>query len=207
LGVIHRGFSSFQKIQYRNDPGWRIAIELRTRYPGLPFFADPSHMGGDRKYLLELSQRALDLGLDGLMIESHCNPSCALSDASQQVTPEAMQDFLGKIVVRDNEVEDSDFNENLSQLRTRIDVIDDEILSMLASRMSVSRRIGEYKKAHNVAILQTGRWDSVLQEMIEEGKKKGLSPEFISSVYNAIHEASVQVQNEVLSSDGSPSAN
>ena len=207
LGVIHRGFSSFQKIQYRNDPGWRIAIELRTRYPGLPFFADPSHMGGDRKYLLELSQRALDLGLDGLMIESHCNPSCALSDASQQVTPEAMHDFLGKIVVRDNEVEDSDFNENLSQLRTRIDVIDDEILSMLASRMSVSRRIGEYKKAHNVAILQTSRWDSVLQEMIEEGKKKGLSPEFISSVYNAIHEASVQVQNEVLSSDGSPSAN
>ena len=207
LGVIHRGFSSFQKIQYRNDPLWRIAIELRTRYPDLPFFADPSHMGGDRKYLLELSQRALDLGLDGLMIESHCNPSCALSDASQQVTPEAMHEFLGKIVVRDNEVEDSEFNENLSQLRTRIDVIDDEILSMLASRMEVSRRIGEYKRAHNVAILQTGRWDSVLQEMIEEGKKKGLSPEFISSVYNAIHEASVQVQNEVLASDGSPSAN
>ena len=207
LGVTHRGFSSFQKIQYRNDPLWRIAIELRTRYPDLPFFADPSHMGGDRKYLLELSQRALDLGLDGLMIESHCNPSCALSDASQQVTPEAMHEFLGKIVVRDNEVEDREFNENLSQLRTRIDVIDDEILSMLASRMEVSRRIGEYKRAHNVAILQTGRWDSVLQEMIEEGKKKGLSPEFISSVYNAIHEASVQVQNEVLASDGSPSAN
>ena len=154
LGVIHRGFSTSAAIPYRNDPGWKIAVELRTRYPELPFFADPSHMGGARGYILELSQRALDLGLDGLMIESHCNPECPLSDASQQLTPAQLHDLLGEIRVREKQSDDKDFTENLQQLRANIDVIDEELLKLLQSRMEISRQIGEYKKAHNGAIVQ-----------------------------------------------------
>lgn len=198
LGVIHRGFTSFRKLKYRNDPGWQIAVELRTRYPELPFFADPSHMGGKRGYILELSQRALDLGLDGLMIESHCNPECALSDAGQQLTPSQLQDLLGEIVVREKQSEDLDYKENLQQLRANIDVIDEELLKMLQSRMEISRKIGEYKKAHNVAIVQAQRWDEILEEMVKEGKTHGLPEDFVATVYNAIHTASIQVQNEVL---------
>lgn len=199
LGVIHRGFSSSQKISYRNDPGWRIAIELRTRYPMLPFFADPSHMGGDRKFLLEISQRALDLGLDGLMIESHCDPSNALSDAKQQLKPDDLGLMLKKIIVRDNDNDSPAYKESIAQLRAQIDVIDDNLLSALASRMNISARIGSYKKEHNIAILQTGRWDRLLEEMVRKGKGFGLSEEFITTVFNAIHEESVKIQNDVIS--------
>jgi len=201
LGVIHRGFSTAQKIAFRNDPGWKIAIELRTRYPDLPFFADPSHMGGDRKYLLELSQRALDLGLEGLMIESHCDPSCALSDAGQQLTPAGLKDMLGRIVVRDETTEDLGYREGIDALRTRIDIIDEGLLSSFSARMDVSRRIGEYKKAHNIAILQTSRWDAVLEGMKEKGRACGLSEEFIVTVFNAIHEESVRIQDRILSGE------
>ena len=201
LGVIHRGFTSFRKLKYRNDPGWKIAVELRTRYPELPFFADPSHMGGARGYILELSQRALDLGLDGLMIESHCNPECALSDASQQLTPAQLHDLLGEIRVREKQSDDKDFTENLQQLRANIDVIDEELLKLLQSRMEISRQIGEYKKAHNVAIVQAQRWDEILGEMVKEGAAHGLPEEFVAAVYNAIHTASVQAQNEILESE------
>ena len=200
LGVIHRGFSAFRKMKYRNDPGWQVAVELRTRYPQLPFFADPSHMGGARGYILELSQRALDLGLDGLMIESHCKPECALSDASQQLTPAQLHDLLGEIRVREKQSEDLDYKENLSQLRANIDVIDEELLNLLSSRMDISRKIGAYKRSHNVAILQAGRWDSLLSAMVEKGQAYGLSPEVIKGVMNAIHDESVRVQNDVLGS-------
>jgi len=201
LGVIHRGFSTSQDIKYRNDPGWRIAIELRTRYPQLPFFADPSHMAGDRKYLLELSQRALDLGLDGLMIESHCDPSVALSDAKQQLTPDGLHEMLGKIIVRDNDTDSLEYKENIDQLRAQIDVIDESLLFSLKSRMDISRKIGLYKKEHNIAILQTSRWDSLLAGMIEKGKAYGLSEEYVTAVFNAIHEASVRTQNDILSGE------
>jgi len=200
LGVIHRGFSTSQKIDYRNDPGWRIAIELRTRYPELPFFADPSHMGGDRKYLLELSQRALDLGLDGLMIESHCNPDVALSDAKQQLTPAGLKDMLGKIVVRDNDSDSLEYKENIDQLRAQIDIIDENLLFALGSRLSISKKIGHYKKDHNIAIIQSSRWESILSKMTEKGAQYGLSSEFVAAVFNAIHEESVRAQNEILSS-------
>ncbi|MBR5955409.1 MAG: bifunctional 3-deoxy-7-phosphoheptulonate synthase/chorismate mutase type II [Bacteroidales bacterium] len=198
LGVIHRGFSTSQKILYRNDPGWKIAIELRTRYPELPFFADPSHMAGDRKYLLELSQRALDLGLDGLMVESHCDPSCALSDAKQQLTPADLGRMLGEIIVRDNDSDSLEYKENIDQLRAQIDVIDENLLFLLKNRMEVSRKIGQYKKEHNIAILQTARWDSILAAMVAKGKEYDLSEEFVTAFFNAIHEASVQTQNEIL---------
>ena len=198
LGVIHRGFSASQKIAYRNDPLWKIAIELRTRYPEMPFFADPSHMGGNRAYLQEISQRAMDLGLEGLMIESHCDPSKALSDASQQITPAALKDLLESLTVRDKDADSKEYREGIDQLRARIDLIDEGILAELASRMGISRRIGEYKKEHNVAILQMSRWDSILERMKEKGRACGLSEQFIETVFNAIHEESVKAQNEVL---------
>ena len=192
LGVIHRGFSTTQKIPYRNLPGWQIAVELRTRYPQIPFFADPSHMGGSRQYLKELSQRAMDLGLDGLMVESHCDPSCALSDASQQLVP------LESLTVRQKRTNDKEYNENIEQLRARIDVIDENLLISLGSRMEVSRKMGEFKKAHNIAIVQAERWEELLGDMIAKGKTYGLSEKFITDVFNAIHEASVAEQNRIL---------
>lgn len=203
LGVIHRGFSTSEKIPYRNRPDWQIAIELRSRYPELPFFCDPSHMGGAKNYLQEISQTAMDLGLDGLMIESHCDPTCALSDAKQQLTPKELDEMIQKLIVREADSDSPEYRENIHQLRAKIDVIDDSLIYLLSSRMDISRQIGEYKKSNNIAILQTGRWDSLLAKVIEKGMAQGLSEKFISTVFNAIHEASVQVQNEILTPDSS----
>ena len=204
LGVIHRGFSTFEKIQYRNDPQWQVAIELRSRFPELPFFVDPSHMGGSKDYIHEISQRSLDLGFEGLMIESHCNPTCALSDAKQQLTPEELRDLLyNKITVRDSDSDSPQWKENIDQLRAKIDVLDENLLYTLASRMKVSRQIGQYKKDNNIAILQTSRWDAVLAKVVEKGREYDLSEKFLTAVFNAIHEASVDAQNEVIS--GRPS--
>ena len=204
LGVIHRGFSTFDKIRYRNDPHWDIAIELRSRFPKLPFFVDPSHMGGSRDYIQEISQRSLDLGFEGLMVEAHCNPSTALSDSKQQLTPEQLKDMLhNNIVVRDADSESKEWKENIDQLRAKIDVIDENILYALSSRMQISRRIGEYKKDNNVAIVQASRWDSILDKVIGKGHEYGLSEKFLKDVFNAIHEASVEVQNEIISDKSS----
>lgn len=199
LGVIHRGFSTTEKIQYRNSPGWQLAVELRTRYPQMPFFADPSHMGGSREYLHEISQRALDLGLDGLMIESHCDPACALSDARQQLTPEDFGKLMAGLTVREPDSDSPEYKENIDQLRAQIDIIDENLLYALSTRMNVSRSIGKYKKEHNIAILQTSRWDAVLSQMVEKAKAYGLPEDFIKVVFNAIHEESVQQQNRILS--------
>ena len=200
LGVIHRGFSTFDKIKYRNDPQWQVAIELRSRYPELPFFVDPSHMGGSRDYIQEISQRSLDLGFEGLMIESHCNPAVALSDAKQQLTPDELSDLLyNQVVVRDKDSDAPQWKENIDQLRAKIDVIDENIVYALGSRMNVSRKIGEYKKENNIAIIQTARWDKVFSKVLEKGKEYGLSEKFLSDVFTAIHEASVEVQNEIIS--------
>ena len=198
LGVIHRGFSTSAPMLYRNDPGWKLAIEMRTRYPQMTFFADPSHMAGDRKYLQELSQRAMDLGLDGLMVESHCNPACALSDAKQQLTPHELQNLLESLVIRENTSDNEAYKDGIEALRARIDVIDDNLLKLLAERMDVSRRIGRYKKEHNVAIIQAGRWDALLAAMVARAREKGISEEAITAIMNAIHDESVKVQNEVL---------
>ncbi|MBP3203014.1 MAG: bifunctional 3-deoxy-7-phosphoheptulonate synthase/chorismate mutase type II [Bacteroidales bacterium] len=196
LGVIHRGFSTSAPIPYRNDPGWKMAIEMRSRYPQLAFFADPSHMAGDRKYLLELSQRAMDLGLDGLMVESHCDPSCALSDAKQQLTPRDLQTLLESLVIRDNTSDNEDYKDGIEALRASIDVIDDNLLKLLKDRMDVSRKIGAYKKDHNVAIIQASRWEQVLEGV--KAKAGGLSEPFVEAVFNAIHDESVRVQNGIL---------
>lgn len=200
LGVIHRGFSTSGKIPYRNDPGWQIAVDFRTRFPQIPFFVDPSHMGGSRKHLKEISQRAMDLGFEGLMVESHCDPSCALSDAGQQLTPPDLKVLLESLVVRQKVTNDAEYNDNIEQLRTRIDVIDENLLLALGSRMEISRKIGEFKKEHNIAIVQATRWDTILSAMISKGKEHGLSEKFVTAVFTAIHEASVAEQNKILES-------
>lgn len=204
LGVIHRGFSTFDKIKYRNDPQWQVAVELRSRHPELPFFVDPSHMAGSKDYIREISQRSLDLGFEGLMIESHCNPSVALSDAKQQLTPPELSDLLyNQIVVRDKDSDSPEWKENIDQLRAKIDIIDENILYALGSRMKISRQIGEYKKNNNIAILQTSRWDAILAKVVEAGKEFGLSEKFVKNVFNAIHEASVEAQNDIISGNSS----
>lgn len=200
LGVIHRGFSAPGKILYRNDPGWQIAVDFRTRFPQIPFFVDPSHMGGSRKYLKEISQRAMDLGFEGLMVESHCDPSCALSDAGQQLTPPDLQTLLESLAVRQKVTNDAEYNDNMKQLRTRIDIIDENLLLALGSRMEVSRKIGAFKKEHNIAIVQAVRWDAILSGMISKGKELGLTEKFVTAVFTAIHEASVAEQNKILES-------
>lgn len=202
LGVIHRGFSTFEKIKYRNDPQWQVAIEMRSRFPELPFFVDPSHLGGSKEYLREISQRSLDLGFEGLMIESHCNPSVALSDAKQQLTPDELRDLLeNQIMVRNSDSDSPEWKENIDQLRAKLDVIDENIVYILGSRMKVSRQIGEYKKNNNISILQATRWDAVLANVVKKGEEYGLPETFIKAVFNAIHEESVEVQNQIISNN------
>ena len=195
IGVIHRGFSTSEKITYRNDPLWQYVIELRSLCPELPFFCDPSHLAGSREYITEISQRAMDLGLEGLMVESHCDPSVALSDAKQQLTPAALADMLeNQLIVRDADTSDSAYKETISQLRAKIDVIDENLIHTLAQRMEISRRIGQSKRENNIAILQTGRWEAVLADVCAKGQERGLDEEFIKTVFNAIHEASIKAQ-------------
>ncbi len=194
LGAIHRGFSAYGKHLYRNMPEWRIPIELRRRYPNLPILCDPSHIGGKRELVGPLSQQALDMGFDGLIIESHCDPDCAWSDKSQQVTPEVLNFILGTLVIRD----ESQSTENLSLLRHEIDNLDNDLLEVLAKRMQVSREIGLYKKEHRMPILQAKRYDSIMNALVKTAMEMGMSAEFMRTVFSAIHEESVRQQVEVF---------
>lgn len=202
LGAIHRGVSTYQKIKYRNDPAWDMAIQLRSRIPELPIFCDPSHMAGSTDYIKELSQVALDLGFEGLMIESHCKPCDALSDAKQQLTPDQLCNLLegeGHLVVRESDSNELSYREGIEQLRAKIDVIDENLMYLLSQRMGVSAKIGQFKKDNNISILQTGRWDSILARMTERGAEMGLSEQFVHAFFTAIHEESVAIQNKILS--------
>lgn len=194
LGAIHRGFSSYDKKIYRNLPQWHIPIELKRRYPDLPIICDPSHIGGRRDLIEPLSQRAMDLNYDGLIIETHCDPDTAWSDASQQVTPDRLKQILDSLIIRDFK----QTTEDLSQLRYQIDEIDDQLLELLAKRMRVSREIGTFKKEHNMAVVQTNRYDEILQKRIGEAVKMGMDSEFMRIVLEAIHEESVRQQIDVL---------
>lgn len=194
LAAIHRGFSSFDKSMYRNSPMWQIPIELRRRIPALPIVCDPSHMGGKRELIAPLSQQALDLGFDGLMIEAHCDPDKAWSDAKQQVTPEVCDYIVGMLIARDA----SSSTEGISLLRQQIDKIDNDIMDLLAKRMRVCREIGEYKKEHNIQVLQTGRYNEILDKRGVQGSLTGMSPEFVKQVFEHIHEESVRQQLEIV---------
>ena len=194
MAAIHRGFSSFDKSMYRNAPMWQIPIELRRRIPNLPIVCDPSHMGGKRELIAPLSQQALDLGFDGLMIESHCDPDKAWSDAKQQVTPEVCDYIVGMLVARDNTFT----TENIKLLRQQIDNIDNELVELLAKRMRVWREIGQYKEEHNIQVLQTGRYNEILDKRGVQGSLTGMSSDFIKQVFEHIHEESVRQQLEIV---------
>lgn len=194
LGAIHRGFSAYGKHLYRNLPEWRIPIELRRRMPDLPIICDPSHIGGKRELVGPLSQQALDMGFDGLIIESHCDPDCAWSDKSQQVTPEVLNFILSSLILRD----DNTSTESLGLLRQEIDRIDNDLVEILSKRMQVSRDIGQYKKEHRMPILQAQRYDTILNSRVKQAMEMGMSGEFMRIVLSAIHEESVRQQIDVF---------
>ncbi|MBO4370343.1 MAG: bifunctional 3-deoxy-7-phosphoheptulonate synthase/chorismate mutase type II [Paludibacteraceae bacterium] len=194
LGAIHRGFSTYDKKIYRNQPQWNLPIELRRRLPNLPIICDPSHIGGKRELIAPLCQQAMDLGFDGLIVESHCNPDKAWSDASQQVTPAILEYILNMLVIRDTQQS----TENLAELRKQIDSIDNDLLEMLAKRMRVSREIGTYKKEHNVQVLQAERYDEIMQKRVILGETLGMSGEFVKTYLEAVHAESVRQQLEIV---------
>ena len=194
LAVIHRGFSNYDKTIYRNLPQWHIPIELRRRIPNLPIICDPSHIGGKRELIAPLCQQAMDLGFDGLIVESHCNPDAAWSDAKQQVTPDILDYILNLLVIR----KETQTTENLSELRKQIDECDNNLIQELAKRMRVAREIGTYKKEHNMTILQTVRYNEILDKRASQGVLCGMSSNFVKKVFEAIHEESVRQQMEIL---------
>lgn len=194
IGAIHRGFSAYGKHLYRNMPQWHIPIELRRRMPELTLICDPSHIGGKRELVASLSQQAMDMGFDGLIVESHCDPDSAWSDKSQQVTPEVLNFILNMLVVRDT----TQTTESLTLLRQQIDQIDNDLLEALSKRMRISREIGQYKKEHSMPVVQTGRYDDILNSRAAAAEELGMNGDFMKTVYQAIHEESVRQQIEVL---------
>ncbi len=198
LAGIHRGFSTFDKSKFRNQPIWSIPIELRRVAPQIPIICDPSHIAGKRDLIFEISQKAMDLNFDGLMIETHINPEKAWSDADQQVTPERLGEILSELKIRQDSSTDQLFNDQLEELRRKIDNIDREILETLAARMAVVEKIGEYKKDNNVTTYQVKRWDDIMKNRAEQAKKMNLNTEFITEIYKIIHEESIRRQTEIM---------
>ena len=194
LGAIHRGFSSYDKKIYRNMPMWQIPIELRRRIPNLPIICDPSHIGGRRDLVAPLCQQAMDMGFDGLIVESHCNPEQAWSDASQQVTPEVLDYILSLLVIRDEKVS----TEGITQLRHQIDALDDQVMDLLSKRMRVCREIGTYKKEHNMTVVQPNRYNEIQEKRGAQGVLCGMDSEFINKAFELIHEESVRPQVEII---------
>ncbi|WP_428224451.1 chorismate mutase [Flavobacterium sp.] len=201
LGVIHRGFSTYEKTKYRNNPEWQIAIDLQNRFPELVLICDPSHITGKRDMIQEVSQQALDMNFDGLMIETHCNPDEAWSDAPQQVTPATLKQMFIDLRVRKMDGESDDYQQRISKLRTQIDDFDEKLLEILGKRMKIADQIGLLKKEKNVAILQNNRWNEILGKMILDGETKGLSEEFVLKIFKAIHQESIAHQEKVYKAD------
>lgn len=198
LGVVHRGFSTYEKTKYRNIPEWQLAIELHDRYPDLPIICDPSHITGRRDMIQQVSQQALDLNYDGLMIEVHNNPDKAWSDAAQQVTPAALREILDKLIIRKKTDDTYEFNRQLDKLRLRIDEYDTRMIDILGKRMRIAEDIGLLKKENNVAVLQSRRWKAVLEKMTAEGAEENLGEEFILRLFRAIHQESISHQEKVI---------
>ena len=194
LGTIHRGFSSIDQKLYRNTPMWHLPIELHRRYPNLPIACDPSHIGGRRDLIAPLAQQAMDMGFEGLIIESHCSPDEAWSDAKQQITPDVLDFILDRLVIRDN----VDTTESLTALRKQIDEMDNQLMDLLTRRMRVSREIAGYKREHNMGVVQTGRYNEILDKRGAQGTLCGMDADFIKKVYEAIHEESVRQQMEII---------
>lgn len=198
LGVIHRGFSTYEKTRYRNNPEWQLPIDLQNRFPDLPLILDPSHIAGRRDIIFDLCQTALDLNYDGLMVETHHDPDNAWSDAAQQITPSTLIKFMEELRVRKETDQDAEYKNRINTFRTQIDVIDHQLIEMLGKRMTVADAIGQLKKDHNVAVLQTKRWNEILGKMILQGEEKNLSEEFILRVFKAIHQESINHQEKII---------
>ena len=194
LGAIHRGFSIYDSHVYRNSPMWQIPIELRRRMPKLPIFCDPSHISGHRELIALLSQQAMDMGFDGLFVESHCQPDEAWSDAAQQITPSELGRILQSLVIRDNKVA----SESINQLREQIDQIDDRLMEVLAERMKLCREIGHFKKENNMTVVQPQRYNEMLDKRSTQGALGGMDDDFVRRVFKAIHEESVRQQIEII---------
>ncbi|MFI5192712.1 MAG: chorismate mutase [Chitinophagales bacterium] len=200
IGLIHRGFSSYGNSEYRNAPMWHLAIEMKRRFPDMLFINDPSHICGRRDILLDVAQTAIDLDFDGLIIESHVDPDKAWSDAKQQVTPGRLAEMLDSIRWRKEDVASEEYHTALEKLRQQINHLDDELMQIIGERMKISEKIGLYKKENNITILQTNRWNSILERAFKKGDKLGLSKEFITRYFDAVHMESINHQNKVMNS-------
>lgn len=200
IGLIHRGFSSYGNTEYRNAPMWHLAIEMKRRNPGMMIINDPSHICGRRDILLDVAQKAIDLDFDGLMIESHIDPDNAWSDAKQQVTPERLAEMLEMIVWRKEDVNSEAYHQALEKLRQQINHLDDELLQLLGQRMKIADKIGEFKKNNNITILQTNRWNEILERAFQKGDNLGLTREFITKYFDAVHMESINHQNRIMNS-------
>ena len=200
VGLIHRGFSSYGNTEFRNAPMWHLPIEMKRRYQGMPIICDPSHICGNRSMLQSVAQKSIDLDFDGLMLESHIDPDNAWSDAKQQVTPERLLELLNDLVWRHESTTEQEFITALTTLREQINQVDDELMTLLGQRMKLSDKIGEYKKNNDITILQTNRWNEILERAFQTGEKLGLSKEFITKYFDAVHLESIQHQNKIMNS-------
>lgn len=198
LGVIHRGFSTYEKTKYRNNPEWQIAIDFQSKFPDISLIIDPSHITGKRDMIFQVTQQALDFNYDGMIIETHCDPDNAWSDAAQQVTPERLKQIIFDLVIRKEDDADGDYLQQLSKLRVKIDDYDSKLLDVIGQRMKVAEDIGALKKEKNVAVLQNKRWNEILERMVNEGAQRGLSEEFIVQFFKAIHQESIAHQEKVF---------
>lgn len=198
IGLIHRGFSSYGNTEYRNAPMWTLAIEMKRRNPDMMMINDPSHICGRRDILQDVAQRAIDLDYDGFIIESHIDPDNAWSDAKQQVTPERLKEMLDALVWRKEDVNSEEYHAALEKLRQQINHLDDELMQILSQRMKIAENIGQYKKSNNITILQTNRWNEIIERAVQKGEKIGLSKEFITKYFDAVHMESINHQKKVL---------
>lgn len=198
IGLIHRGFSSYGNTEYRNAPMWHLAIEMKRRNPGMLLINDPSHISGRRDILQDVAQKAIDLDFDGLIMESHIDPDNAWSDAKQQVTPERLGEIIGSIIWRKEDINSEEMHAAMEKLRTQINQLDDELMQLLGQRMKIADKIGQYKKDNNITILQTNRWNSILERAYVKGEQLGLSKEFITKYFDAVHMESINHQNRIM---------
>jgi chorismate mutase len=200
IGLIHRGFSSYGNTEYRNAPMWHLAIEMKRRNPQLMMINDPSHICGRRDNLMDVAQKAIDLDFDGLIIESHIDPDTAWSDAKQQVTPARLGEMISSIKWRTEDINSEELHANLEKLRQQINQLDDELMQILSARIKVAEKIGQYKKDNNITILQTNRWNEILERAFKQGEKLGLSNEFVTKYFDAVHMESINHQNKIMNS-------
>jgi chorismate mutase len=200
IGLIHRGFSSYGNTEYRNAPMWHLAIEMKRRNPEMLMINDPSHICGRRDILLDVAQKAIDLDFDGLIIESHIDPDNAWSDAKQQITPEVLGEMIGAIIWRSEKIDSEELHAVMEKMRQQINQLDDELLQLIGQRMKVADKIGQYKKDNNITILQTNRWNAILERAYARGEKLGLGKEFITKYFDAVHMESINHQNKIMNS-------